>query len=70
MKNIESTSKVQRRCILDPENRGCEQCLIDTCPYIYCHKIDCLACTLRMLCPMCEGECIKCDYRAMCMIAK
>ena len=68
MKEIENTSEIQRRCLLDPENRGCEECEVDTCPYIYCQKHSCLDCTLRMLCPMCEGECTKCEYRVACMI--
>ena len=70
MKEIESTSEIQRRCIFDPEDRGCEECIMDTCPYIYCQKLSCLNCTLRMTCPMCEGDCTKCDYHAACMISQ
>lgn len=69
MKNAEITSKIQRRCLLDPNNNGCEKCEMSNCPYIYCEKMDCLNCTLRMMCPMCEGDCTKCKYHAMCVIA-
>ena len=66
-KNIETTSEIQRRCSLNPDN-NCEDCNVDTCPYIYCQKLDCLNCTSRMMCPMCNGKCTKCEYHAMCKI--
>lgn len=69
MTNVEVTSGIQRRCLLDPNNIGCEECEVMSCPYMYCQKMDCLNCTLRMMCPMCSGDCTRCSYRAMCMIA-
>ena len=69
-KNIESTSEIQRRCLLDPDNKGCVNCSMDTCPYLYCQKLDCLNCSLRLICPMCEGECTKCRYNTVCMISR
>lgn len=67
--SIVEASENQRRCCLN-QDRDCRFCEIDTCPYIYCQHIDCMACTLRMMCPMCEGECTKCEYYTICTICK
>ena len=64
---IEEASKNQRRCCLYP-NTDCISCEIETCPYIYCQHIDCMACTQRMMCPMCEGACTECSYYTICTI--
>lgn len=69
-KNLEKPSKIQRRCILDYENKGCINCDIDVCPYIYCHQLECLSCTLRLTCPMCKGECTECRYNTICMMSR
>ncbi len=66
MSKIERTSENQRRCVLNGDN-GCESCQEKMCPYIYCQKVDCMDCTLRLGCPMCQGTCEECIYHTGCV---
>lgn len=53
-------------CRINP--KGCELCEQSDCPYIYCQHFECLACSNRIFCPMCKGDCNKCNKKTYCII--
>ena len=62
-----STLLIQRSCKINP-NMDCEDCKKKDCPFIYCKNIDCMECLERYMCPMCQGNCKKCDKQLLCKI--
>lgn len=61
-------SKSQRECKLKTFT-SCETCEEnDDCPFLYCQHIDCLMCNQRFMCPMCEGDCKKCQHSTVCKV--
>lgn len=62
----ETSNRHQRECRCNPI--GCESCERETCPFIYCQHIDCMACESRATCPMCEGNCEKCKKYTYCVV--
>ena len=63
----EDTSNQQRKCSINSDV-GCEDCKREMCPYVYCQKIDCMACESRAECPMCEGDCRRCRKYTYCVV--
>lgn len=62
-----SNKNQHRKCRLNPKIK-CEDCKKETCPFIYCQHIDCMACEKRATCPMCEGKCKKCKKYTYCVV--
>lgn len=63
----ETSNKHQREYRINP-NVGCEDCDRETCPYIYCQHMECMTCESRAMCPMCDGDCEKCQKYTYCIV--
>lgn len=67
MEKIIASKTQERECKLHPDI-SCEDCVEEDCPFIYCQHFDCMMCKQRYVCPMCKGDCDKCQFYTYCKI--